>query len=191
MAKEKFIMVSLKEEKSKRLAQVISNETCRKILDYLSENDASESELSEKLNLPISTVHYNIQQLVKSGLVKTEKFKWSDKGKEISIYTLAKKMIIIASEKTSELKSQLKNILGVILSGVLFAFLINIFYKNESIEPMADGGVLMKASENLEVGSTLTGSKTALFSLQSLWFFYGILFAVLVYLIISLLRREK
>ena len=49
MVKEKFLLVSLNESKSKDLAQAISNESCRKILDYLADKEASESELAEKL----------------------------------------------------------------------------------------------------------------------------------------------
>ena len=41
---ETFILLSLEEQQSKELAQVISNETARKILDYLGKkNEASES----------------------------------------------------------------------------------------------------------------------------------------------------
>ena len=65
MPKQKFILVSLKEEESKRLAQIMSNDTSRKILDYLAEKEATESDLAEKLGIPISTVHYNLQALVK------------------------------------------------------------------------------------------------------------------------------
>ena len=43
MAKRSFLLVSLKERKAKKLAQVISNETSRKILDYLDENGLSEN----------------------------------------------------------------------------------------------------------------------------------------------------
>ena len=77
-AKEKFLLVSLSENKAKQLAQVISNETCRKILDYLADKDATESELSEKLDIPISTVHYNLHQLQKGSLVVVEEYHYSE-----------------------------------------------------------------------------------------------------------------
>ena len=85
MAKEKFLLVSLNESKSKQLAQAISNDSCRKILDYLADKESSESELSTKLNIPISTVHYNLQQLIKGGLVIAEEYHYSKKGKEIKV----------------------------------------------------------------------------------------------------------
>ena len=69
MAKEKFLLVSLSENKAKQLSQAISNESCRKILDYLADKEATESELAKKLEIPISTVHYNLQQLQKAGLI--------------------------------------------------------------------------------------------------------------------------
>ena len=49
MAKEKFLLVSLSENKAKQLSQAISNETCRKILDYLADKEATETELAKKL----------------------------------------------------------------------------------------------------------------------------------------------
>ncbi len=117
-SKETFLMVSLSEDKAKELAQVISNDTCRKILDALTEGDYSESDLSTKLSVPISTVHYNLQQLMKGGLVIVEEFHYSEKGKEINHYKLANKYIIIAPKKVTGLKGKLRKILpslGVVL----------------------------------------------------------------------------
>ena len=90
MAKNSFLLVSLKEDKAKELAQVISNASCRKILDYLAEKeDATETELAKKLGIPISTVHYNLKHLVKGGLVIVDEFHYSEKGKEVNHYKLA------------------------------------------------------------------------------------------------------
>jgi DNA-binding transcriptional ArsR family regulator len=86
MAKEKFILVSLKEDESKQLAQIISNKTSRKILDYLAEKEATESELAAKLAVPISTVHYNLQALLKAKMIESDEFHYSDKGKEVNHY---------------------------------------------------------------------------------------------------------
>ena len=115
MVKEKFLLVSLNESKSKQLAQAISNESCRKILDYLADKEASESELASKLNIPISTVHYNLQQLQKGGLVVVEEYHYSEKGKEINHYKLANKYIIIAPKSTYGIKERLKSVLPVAL----------------------------------------------------------------------------
>ena len=65
---EKFVLVSLEENKAKKLAEVISNSTARKILDYLSEiEEAPESQIAKALKIPLNTAHYNLQNLKKSG----------------------------------------------------------------------------------------------------------------------------
>src|SRR3989339_689756 len=102
MVNEKFLMISLEEDKSKELAQIISNPTARKLLDFLSEKDYCESDIAKKLNLPISTVHYNIQALLKNNLVEEKDFVWSEKGKKVNLYGLANKLIIIAPKGQKE-----------------------------------------------------------------------------------------
>src|SRR3989338_9327169 len=115
MAKKNFLLLSMEDSKIKKISNVISNESCRKLLDFLSEKEATESEISEKLNIPISTVHYNLQQLVEAGLVSADEFHYSKKGKEISHYKLANKYIIIAPKSTYGIKEKLKSILPVAL----------------------------------------------------------------------------
>ena len=116
MSKTSFLLVSLKEDKAKELAQVISNESCRKILDYLADKeDATETELAKALGIPISTVHYNLKHLVNGGLVSVEEFHYSEKGKEVNHYKLANKYIIIAPKTTYGIKEKLKSILPVSL----------------------------------------------------------------------------
>ncbi|MBM3229976.1 winged helix-turn-helix transcriptional regulator, partial [Candidatus Parvarchaeota archaeon] len=136
MAEESFMLVSLKESKAKRLAQVISNETCRKILDFLSKNEATETELSSMLGMPISTVHYNLQHLVENKLVVAEEFHYSVKGKEVLHYKLANKLIIIAPEEASpKLMDRLKKLLPVSVITLAATFAVSIFtgFKQGSI----------------------------------------------------------
>jgi len=101
MPEDPFLLVSLEESESKELAKVISNKTSRKILDLLSKKDATETQIAKDLKLPLSTVHYNLQHLLKANLVKVDEFHYSEKGKEVNHYSLANKLIIIAPKKTS------------------------------------------------------------------------------------------
>jgi DNA-binding transcriptional ArsR family regulator len=116
MAEEKFLLVSLKEDEAKHLAQVISNDTSRKILDHLSNiKDDTETNIAKKLKVPISTVHYNIKALIKAKLIHADEFHYSQKGKEVNHYSLANKYVIIAPKNAPEtLRDKLKKILPVI-----------------------------------------------------------------------------
>jgi len=112
--KESFLLVNLQEDQAKHLAQIVSNDSCRKILDYLSDKEnATETDISNSLAIPISTVHYNLQALVKGNLVEAEEFHYSEKGKEVLHYNLANKFIIIAPKSTFGLKEKLRSILPV------------------------------------------------------------------------------
>ncbi|MBW2981134.1 helix-turn-helix domain-containing protein [Candidatus Woesearchaeota archaeon] len=144
MAKEKFLLVSLKESKAKKLAQVISNETCRKILDYLAEKEATESELGKKLSIPISTAHYNLKCLMDGGLVIADEFHYSEKGKEVLHYKLANKYIIIAPKTVYGIKEKLKSILPVTLLVAATAGIIQ-FVQNKT----GSFGIAKLASENI------------------------------------------
>ncbi|MBD3209359.1 helix-turn-helix domain-containing protein [Candidatus Woesearchaeota archaeon] len=112
MAEESFMLLSLKEQESKRLAQVIGNETCRAILDYLTGKEyATETQVAEEMDIPLSTVHYNLRALRQSGLIVADEYHYSGKGKEVPHYKLAKKYIIIAPREENSLKDKLRRFL--------------------------------------------------------------------------------
>ena len=128
MPEDPFLLVSLEESESKELAKVISNKTSRKILDLLSKKDATETEIAKKLKVPLSTVHYNIQHLLKANLIKVDEFHYSEKGKEVNHYSLANKLIIIAPKKTTRetFMQKLKGILPVGLIALATAGVIKL-----------------------------------------------------------------
>ena len=193
---EKFILVSLDEEKSKKLAEVIGNETSRKILDFLGGiKEASESEISEKLDIPISTVHYNIQHLVKAGLIESKEFKWSEKGREINIYRIAKKYVVIAPKGVSGLKEKLKSIFPLFLISGVVAILIQFFIKSrpDLFIPLAQEEVAKNLAHSaIATGAAETMADAAVIAPSipnyGLWFFIGALFVLVIYLIF---RRKR
>lgn len=125
---EKFVMVSLEEGKAKKLADVMSNDTCRKILDYLSEKEGTESEISSALGIPPSTVHYNIKHLLEANLVSADEFHYSKKGKEVLHYKLANKYIIIAPKSDSSILKKLKGLIPAGLVAFAFAAILEVMY---------------------------------------------------------------
>jgi len=196
---ETFLLVSLKEDVAKKLAQAISNATCRKILDYLTLKTATESQISKALGMPISTVHYNLRQLEKTGLVEAKEFHYSEKGKEVNHYSLAKKYVIIAPRTSENMKNKLKRILPVALIAVGAAGLIHLFktgigtfgragvFKGaelaaeEAISALPEAGVAVTTAAE-------TASRAGL--PIALWFFFGAMFAIGLYFIIDLIRKR-
>lgn len=219
LAKKSFLLLSLKENKAKELAQVISNESCRKILDYLADNeDATESDLASKLNIPISTVHYNMKNLVGAKLVEVEEFHYSPKGKEVNHYKLANKYIIIAPKSTYGIKEKLRSILPVTLLALAGTWLVNFYTQTKT----AAFGAVMKAapmvneiaadSMNVEAVAKSSGAMMETVPTASqavaeraydvatvaqtqpnyaIWFLFGCLFVIVVMAVIEWVKGRR
>ncbi len=197
MAKNPYLMVSLEDTKSKALAMVLSNDTARAIMKYMTEHDnLTETELAEALRIPLSTAHYNIQNLIKAGLVRAAEFHYSEKGKEVMHYTLSNKIIIIAPEKERRNKL-LRKLLPVIgIMGMLTAGLSTFKGKFLPIADKIAAPQLMRTaveSAALDVAPIVASVPNPPFYTNIvLWFLAGAAISIIVYFIIDFFaNREK
>ena len=117
--RDTLLLLDLNNELIDNIAEVMSNKTCRAILNSLADHAKTETEISEELGLPISTVHYNIQKLVKSGLVDSKEFHYSSKGREVNHYELSKSYVVISPRPKDKIKGLFKRLLTSIIIGVL------------------------------------------------------------------------
>lgn len=209
MAKENLILLSLEDSKINKIANVVSNESCKKILDFLAKKeDATESEIAKELSLAISTVHYNLQQLMEAGLVTADEFHYSPKGREMNHYKLANKYIIIAPKKTktSGLKQKLRNILPVALIIAGAAGLIQLttkFIQKPSVVMAKDAvaertfaAAPMAAEEAVGAGPVVAeaaeiATVIPLWQNIALWFFIGAVFAIIIFVILSYVKNHQ
>ena len=126
---EKYLLFSLDDEASKNLGEVIANPTSKKIANFLAEKEASETDISKELGIPLNTVEYNLNNLIRAGLVeKSKTFFWSAKGKKIDMFKVANKLIVI-SPKKSNVYSKLKSVVPVVFFSALFTALM-LWYNN-------------------------------------------------------------
>ena len=193
---DKFVLVLLSDKKSKKIAEIISNETARKILDYLGEkNKISPIELSKKLNVPISTITYNLKLLSEHGLIVKEDEVWSDKGRKVSLYSIAKKMILIVP-KGFDWKNSLKKILPVFLLGTLATvgtWIYEKFYLVSRAVVTEDYAILADEEVTKEFLLESTNDAISLTQNTNYWpYVLGVtLFITLIILIIELWRNRK
>jgi DNA-binding transcriptional ArsR family regulator len=200
MADNSFILVNLKEDKAKELAKVISNDTSRKILDFLTDKEASATDISKGLKVPLPTVHYNLKHLQKAKLVIVEEFHYSEKGREVDHYKLANKFVIIApaTSKMDSLKKKLSRILPVailIAAGVGFVrFLGNgIFNMKSSLGSMATDTVSNKVVAEQVMRSApeaVNSCPTCATPNVALWFLAGAVVAIVLYIIVDLILQK-
>ena len=197
MAEESFLLVNLKEEKSKKLAQVLSNDSCRKILEYLAENKSgTETEISEKLKIPLSTVHYNLNHLSKAGLVKDDEYHYSKKGREIIHYTLANKYIVIAPSEDKSFAEKLKKILPF---GIISVIGTASLYIYQNMNKLATFGGKTQAMESRLLSAeaftdaVVIADTTVVKSEPNLafWFFSGTMLIILSMLVVEFIKDKR
>ena len=187
MAKEKLLLINLNEEKTKKISEIISSNTSRKILDYLGDKDDTEANIAKNLSIPISTTHYHLQKLIEAGLVVIEEFHYSPKGREVNHYKLANKYIIITPKKISGIKRALKNILPVALIilgfSALIKFITSLGIKTAALQEKQ--AAVFGAERMLDEALPTLSSKPDI----ALWFLIGGFTALIVYLIIALIKE--
>jgi predicted transcriptional regulator len=193
---EKYIMFSLEDEKSRKLGEVISNPTCKKIVNFLSENEASASDISKELKIPMNTLDYNLKKLVQASLIEKTKHFWSKKGKKIHIYKVANKLIVIQPKKSANVYSKLKNIMPMTAILAFFTLIIGLIEKT-SLFSSSTADLKMTAGEealresiapatNVYAFAPSSFNLIAFFS-NNLWLLFtiAIVLAMGVYLIVN------
>jgi DNA-binding transcriptional ArsR family regulator len=152
MGDDSFILMNLKD--SKEVAAAMQNDTAQKILDFLTKGKASETIIAKEVGIPMSTAHYNLQQLLKAKLVKADEYHYSKKGKEVLHYKLAKKLIIIApGGDESNWKELLKKIIPALGITAIIGVLVKAFGRTTNSVIQADFGarIMPVASRTEEI----------------------------------------
>ncbi|MEA2033339.1 MAG: winged helix-turn-helix domain-containing protein [Euryarchaeota archaeon] len=214
---EKLLILPLNDKNSKKISQIISNDTARNILEAIASEPLSASRIAEKLRIPLTTVQYNLDKLNNAGLAKVERTKYSEKMKEVKIYAPQRKFVVIVPEKTSrgDVIATLKRYLTVIFFAVAGSGIIEFFtamrmkMKGPGWEE-ATGGIAEKGggaptptpapeivpspmpapvSPERAIDSVALGFDV--FAHPGLWFLFGCLFLILVVFLIEYLGRKK
>ncbi len=136
---EKLLILPLGEE-SKKITQVISNDTAREVIELLADAPLSASDIAERLKIPLTTVAYNLENLENVGLVRIEKIKYSEKGREVKIYAPVKKLIVVVPEKTDRksVAQVLRKYMGTILAAFVVSGFIEFLLRRRQMQISSD-----------------------------------------------------
>lgn len=147
---EKLLILPLGEE-SKKITQVISNDTARQIIGLLADAPLSANNIAQRLQAPLTTITYNLENLESVGLIKVEKIKYSEKGREVKIYAPVRKLIVLVPEKTDRksVADILRKYMGIILTAFLASSLIELFMRNAG----RNTNVMLTTSESYSLPS--------------------------------------
>lgn len=149
-------MIDIDDPRASQIAEVIANETCKKILIALAEDELNQSQISEKLSLALNTIDYNIKKLVAAGLIeRVNKTFWSSKGKRIYTYRVSNKRIIISP------RARIKGVLPALIASALIAGGIWVWQGASNRQEIGNTPALMKDSSGNFAGALAANSEIA------------------------------
>ena len=154
---EHYVSIDLDDARAGKIAEVLGNKTCKKILGLISEKEMSQSELSESLKMPLNTLDYNIKKLVEAGFIEPNKgFLWSIKGKRILKYRAVNRKIIITP------RFGLKGIIPMVVISGLAALGLNSWINGQKFVSIQAPDLLEKSrGAGNELGQTVASSADA------------------------------
>ncbi len=171
------ILIDLDDPRTEEIAEAISNKTSKSILGIIAEQEMTETEIAEKLKIPLNTIDYNVKKLENAGLIeKAKTFSWSQKGKAVYKYKVSNKKIIISPKSLS------KGVIPAFFITLFIALGLKIFSEYQQTSDLAESspastaGIMQKAAA--------ASSPIPLFVLNQswLWFLLGGIIALAVFL---------
>ncbi|NJE25676.1 ArsR family transcriptional regulator [Thermococcus sp. MV5] len=119
-----FETIDIRDEKARELAQVLANDTALSILTLLQEKTLSMSEIAKELNIPISTVSYHLDKMVRVSLVEVAGKKYGKRLQEVRLYRASSKPILLLPRRIPTKKRFLRvfekmQIISLSIAGLL------------------------------------------------------------------------
>ncbi|MBI3334360.1 helix-turn-helix transcriptional regulator [Candidatus Pacearchaeota archaeon] len=177
------LVIDLDDPRTGKVAEVLSNSSCKRILSVLADREMSESELADLLKMPLNTVGYNSKKLIEAGLIeRSPAVFWIVKGKRVARYRVAQKKIVISA------RPSVRGIApAVLISGLLALGVRTWFSAPTRLETQVIGKTAESASLAASTSSSMPVSEiygTVLTAGQAgLWFFLGSLIGLLIILV--------
>lgn len=180
-----YLMLDLNDPRSNAIAEILSNKTAKRIVGLLVEKELSQTELSQQLKLPASTVDYNMKKLVASGLVEQTRALWSSKGKKVPVYRVSEKKIVISP------KTMTRGVIPAVLVSLVAAAALKFAFTASGVAEQGAGSTapaaadMMASKTALVYDSGATHLYTTLSQLSDVWawFLLGSLTALAVFLL--------
>jgi DNA-binding transcriptional ArsR family regulator len=99
---EKRSTIELGEGSCRQTLEALASESARAILEQLTVEPAPASELATRIDMSIQNVGYHLTQLREAGLVVEAGVWYSERGKEMSVYTPRVEELVVRVPTPSE-----------------------------------------------------------------------------------------
>lgn len=208
--------IDIHDERAKELAQILMNDKAIAILHLVEEKPMSISEISRELELPISTVSYHIDKMLKVGLIEVAGKKYGKRLQEVKLYRASNRPILLVPRKSvakvkkkAVLSFERLHVISLALAGVvsvgvyatssrlmtpLVRPVSNVTYEAENLTVMSTPERVLPAIKNTTTGVfTQTTSTTPTYgpSGANVPVILALVAFVLTFLLVSYLLKKK
>lgn len=138
------------------LGKIISSKTAQEIISFIGDNEGcTASQIKTALDIPASSVHYNLKALIQSNIVDDSNFTYSSKGKQVIHHSLTNKILIVVP-KTQNISAQLKQFIPGLL-GIATIAIVSIGLK------MSSGNFLSARRSEFLASNVMNSAPKAMF----------------------------
>jgi DNA-binding transcriptional ArsR family regulator len=130
---EEIVVMEPGDERAQRIAKAMASQTASDILSALRDAPLSAAEIADRLAIPLTTLKYHVENLADAGLIEVVRTRWSSKGREVKVYGLTSRLIIVTPP--------VKDIRAILLKyASLFAVVIFASIVVAMLMPLLGGG---------------------------------------------------
>ena len=151
MTAESVLVLEPGDERAKKIGNAMASETASDLLSTLSEGELTLSELSERLGQPITTLKYQIENLLDAGLVDIVRTRYSEKGRVVKVYGVRQQVVIMTPGKGNlrDLLLRYTSLFGLIIFASLVLLALAPTFSFMAYDgPMTSGGSDMLSGDS-------------------------------------------
>ncbi|ASJ11097.1 transcriptional regulator [Thermococcus sp. P6] len=193
--------IDIHDDRARELAQILTNEKAIEILHLVEDRPLSISEISRQLDIPISTVSYHIDKMLRVGLVEVAGKKYGKRLQEVRLYRASNRPILLVPRKSvskirkSALGFERLHLISLSVAGLISAGVYAVS-RRLLVSVSSSGGNLSVMSTPKRVpvpgsGETSTTARASLSGGPDLAVVLAIVTFVLTFLLASYILRRR
>jgi DNA-binding transcriptional ArsR family regulator len=96
---ENVLVLEPGDERAQKIAKAMASSLAGDILQFLADGPKSLTAITEKLQIPMNTAKYHVENLLDAGVIAIADTKYSIKGREVKLYSLTNQLLIVAPRR--------------------------------------------------------------------------------------------
>jgi DNA-binding transcriptional ArsR family regulator len=174
------------DEQAQKIAKAMASQTANDILSLLAAGTKSLTDITEQLKIPLTTAKYHAGNLLDAGLITVSETRYSIKGREVKMYALTDRLLIVAPKQTNvrDLLLKYSSLFGIVVAGTLAVFALAPLFGSQ-VSPEAAPFMMSGAESGAGVYAAKAAAQNAVTpsaSLAVLAFFLGGVLVIVVLL---------